>query len=312
MKKLIAVPCFNEEENINQCLDSLIKLRQLEEVDFDILVVNDGSKDKTVDKLQEYKSVISILSSNRNFGLSEVFNSIMEYSKNQNYDALIIFDSDNQYPAVDIPELFKELSTRDNDIVIGSRDVPALKHFSLSKKFFQKLGSFIVSLSLRLSLTDVTSGFRAYSNKAMNLLFVSNTFTYTLETLYQAKRNKLKISNYNISHTNETRESRLFDSDYEYISKSIKVIFKSLLIYRSKLVMTFVILFFSIPGLVLTSRFFIKYFQNGSNSGNIQSLIVGLGYLNFLIIFLIFLYFVLNNYKNKVFFMKTLYKPKHN
>ena len=312
MKRLIAVPCFNEEDNINQCLDSLIKLRQLREVDFDILVINDGSKDQTVNKLKEYKSLISILSSNRNFGLSEVFNSIMEYSKNQNYDALIIFDSDNQYPVVDIPDLFNELSSKDNDIVIGSRDVPSLEHFSFSKKFFQKLGSFIVSLSLSLSLTDVTSGFRAYSNKAINLLFVSNTFTYTLETLYQAKRNKLKISNYDISHTNETRESRLFDSNLEYISKSTKVIFKSLLIYRSKLVMTFSILIFSIPGLVLTSRFFIKYLQNGSNPGNIQSLIVGLGYLNFLLIFLIFLYFVLNNFKNKVFFMKALYKPKHN
>ena len=79
-----------------------------------------------------------------------------------------------------------------------------------------------------MNLNDVTSGFRAYSSKAPDSLFVTNTFTYTLETLYQAKRSKLKISDIETSYTNQTRDSRLFDSNFEYISKSIKIIFKSL------------------------------------------------------------------------------------
>ena len=237
MKNLIAVPCFNEEDNINECVDSLLELNASSDIDYDILIVNDGSKDKTKKILNDYGNKISIISSNQNHGLSEVFNSILYYSKNHNYESLLIFDSDNQYPYKDIPSLLNKLYSENKDIVIGSRDFSSLDHFSKSKKFFQKLGSLIVGLSLRLNLADVTSGFRAYSSKAMDLLFVSNTFTYTLETLYQAKQNKLKIASYDISYTNETRESRLFDSNFEYIGKSIKIIFKSMLIYRSKLMM---------------------------------------------------------------------------
>jgi len=311
MKNLIAVPCFNEEENINECIDSLLELKASDTIDYDILIVNDGSKDKTKNILNEYKNKISIISSNQNYGLSEVFNSILYYSKNHNYDGLLIFDSDNQYPYKDIPNLLDKLSSENLDVVIGSRDFSSLDHFSKSKKFFQKLGSLIVGLSLRLSLADVTSGFRAYSSKAIELLFVSNTFTYTLETLYQAKQNKLKIASCDISYTNETRESRLFDSNFEYIAKSIRIIFKSMLIYRSKLMMFLLTLLFSIPGLALTSRFFIKYFKYGYNSGNIQSLIVGVAYFNFLLLFIVLIYMVLNSYKNKVFFLKNLYKPKH-
>ncbi len=311
MKNLIAVPCFNEEENINECIDSLLELKASGAIDYDILIVNDGSKDKTKKILNDYGNKISIISSNQNHGLSEVFNSILYYSKNHNYDGLLIFDSDNQYPYKDIPSLLNKLYSENQDILIGSRDFSSLGHFSKSKKFFQKLGSLIVGLSLRLKLTDVTSGFRAYSTKAIELLFVSNTFTYTLETLYQAKQNKLKIASYDISYTNETRESRLFDSNFEYIGKSIRIIFKSMLIYRSKLMMFLLTILFSIPGLLLTSRFFIKYFQYGYNAGNIQSLIVGVAYFNFLLIFIVLIYMVLNSYKNKVFFLKNLYKPKH-
>ena len=192
MKNLVAIPCFNEEDNINQCIDSLLELKSNNDNNFDILVVNDGSKDQTDKKLSQYGDKLSIIFSKQNYGLSEVFNSILFYSKQNNYDGLLIFDSDNQYPYEDIPELFNKLMLENLDIVIGSRDFSSLDHFSKSKKFFQKLGSLIVGLSLRLSLTDVTSGFRAYSSKAMNTLFVSNTFTYTLETLYRAKQNKLK------------------------------------------------------------------------------------------------------------------------
>ncbi len=311
MKKLVAVPCFNEEDNIDSCIESLLSLKN-EKIDvFDILVVNDGSKDDTNKKLSQFGNLITVISSKQNFGLSEVFNSILYFSREENYDQLIIFDSDNQYPFEDIPKLFEKITSEELDIVIGSRDFKALDHFSNSKKFFQRLGAFLVGLSLRMNLNDVTSGFRAYSSKALDSLFVTNTFTYTLETLYQAKRSKLKISDIETSYTNQTRDSRLFDSNFEYISKSVKIIFKSLLIYRSKLTVSILTLILSTPGLILTSRFFIKYFQEGSNPGNVQSLIVGVGYFNILFISVVLFSIVINNYKNKNFLLTNLYKPKH-
>ena len=95
MKRLIAIPCFNEEESISKCLDSLIKTNILDDKT-SILVVNDGSEDRTLEILESYKNDVKIISSKTNFGLSEVFNSIMNYGKSKNYDQLVIFDSDYQ------------------------------------------------------------------------------------------------------------------------------------------------------------------------------------------------------------------------
>ena len=311
MSKLVAVPCFNEEDNISLCIDSLLDLKENHNIDFDILVINDGSRDKTSDILKQYDKNILLISSKQNYGLAEVFNSTIHFSREQKYSELLIFDSDNQYPREDIPKLFNKLSDDNMDIVIGSRDFKSMDHFSTSKKFFQRLGSLLVSFSLGNNLNDVTSGFRAYSSRAIDSLFVTNSFTYTLESLYRAKKDKLSFTDVEIVYTNQTRDSRLFDSNYEYISKSIKIIFKSLLIYRSKLAVFIAGIILSLPGLLLSSRFFIKYIQEGSNSGNIQSLIVGVGYLNFLFIAIVLFSVVLNNYKNKIFFLTNLYEPKH-
>ena len=135
MKKLVAVPCFNEEDNIDSCIESLLILKNEKIEEFDILVVNDGSKDNTHKKLSQFGNLINVISSKQNFGLSEVFNSILHFSKEENYDQLVIFDSDNQYPYEDIPKLFEKIASEELDIVIGSRDFKTLDHFSNSKKF---------------------------------------------------------------------------------------------------------------------------------------------------------------------------------
>lgn len=137
MKKLVAVPCFNEEDNIDSCIESLLNLKNEKIEEFDILVVNDGSKDDTHKKLSQFGNLINVISSKQNFGLSEVFNSILYFSKEENYDQLVIFDSDNQYPYEDIPKLFEKISSEELDIVIGSRDFKTLDHFSNSKSFFR-------------------------------------------------------------------------------------------------------------------------------------------------------------------------------
>ena len=83
MKKLVAVPCFNEEDNIDSCIESLLSLKN-EKIDvFDILVVNDGSKDDTNKKLSQFGNLITVISSKQNFGLSEVFNSILYFSREE-------------------------------------------------------------------------------------------------------------------------------------------------------------------------------------------------------------------------------------
>ena len=187
MKTLVAVPCFNEMENLKECLDSLFDHKLKNNLNFDILVVDDGSEDMSSEILSDYKKQLSIISSQNNFGLAEVFNSILSYTKKMKYHQLLIYDADLQYPVENIIDLLSKLSEDGLDIVIGSRTFKKIDHFKASKKFFQIFGSFIVSKLIGLKIKDATSGFRAYSRKSVNVLLTSNKFTYTVESLFQAK-----------------------------------------------------------------------------------------------------------------------------
>lgn len=311
-KNLIIVPCFNEEDSINECIDSLFDVtKNIEDQDFTILVINDGSSDNTKSLLDEYDNKIKVLSSAINFGLSEVFNTAMEYAKNNNFEYSVFFDADNQYPANEIPKLIEEAFMKNSDILIGTRDFSKTNHFSTTKNFLQKAGSKAVSFVLGQNISDVTSGFRVYSKRATNILFSTNTFTYTIETLFQAKSDKLKINHIDIDKVSLTRDSRLFQSNSEYIRKSLVIILKSLLLYKSKVTGLVYLGVFSIPGFLILSRFFMPYFSKGYNTGNIQSLVFGTGYFIIFILIFVSTYLLLDNFKKHSQVKKYLYSPKH-
>src|SRR3979409_2314639 len=72
------------------------------------------------------------------------------------------------------------------DLVVGSRQVQTVEHFSPTKKLLQRLGSWVVRQASGTEVTDTTSGFRAYNREAALQLIVVDNFTYTLESLIQA------------------------------------------------------------------------------------------------------------------------------
>lgn len=293
MKTLIAVPCFNESQIIIECIESIQKNFS---VNHDILVVNDGSSDNTLAKIQQTK-VQFILSSKSNFGLSAVFNSILSFAKEYSYDNLIIFDSDMQYPEEQLDDLYYNLVESKNDIIIGERNFNAKNHFSRGKNFFQKLGSFIISKLIGTKLRDVTSGFRGYSKNAINQLYVVNRYTYTVETLLQSKHKNLTIGTMSLNFFRETRTSRLVKSNLDYIKKTIGIVYLGIFLYFRNKVIFYGLSALLVLSIITLSRFFIPYFQSGYNSGNIQSLIFG----TFLILLILLMVLLLNqnliNYK---------------
>ena len=313
MKKiLIGVPCFNEEETIAECLGYLINAKNnLKDYIVEILVVNDGSRDSTPEILKTFSDEIIVLSSMTNCGLSEVFNTIMDFTSNNNFDFVIIYDADNQYPSNEIPILLKNTIDKESDIEIGARNFKKTQHFSRTKNFLQIAGSSIVSKILRLKIKDVTSGFRIYSKRAANSLFSNNSFTYTIETLFQGVSDGLIINSSTIGEVNKTRDSRLFKSNFDYVRKSIAIIIKSIFLYKIRTAFVVLSTLFFTPGILLLSRFFLPYFLLGSNPGNIQSLIVGTGYITILFVFLIYLLIRIDSFKKYSDLKKSVYKPKH-
>ena len=307
MKVNIAIPCFNEEDSIKQCIESLQSL----EGSYHISIYNDGSEDNSLKILDKYKD-IRVISSKINFGLAEVFNSIIYDTKKESFDYLIVFDADNQYPFAEIKNLLEETINNQLDICLGARNFKNNKVFSKFKNFIQIFGTSIIAKLTNLDISDATTGFRCYSNKALEDLFVLNKFSYTIETLFIAKRNNLKVGNYYLQNFNATRESRLFDNNKEYIYKTLKVIFSSILLYKKNLLF-YIYLISLLPGILFCSRFILNYLNSGGNySGNIQSLLIG---TCFIIISTIFYSMILSLSYAKSNLREVLVnrtQPKHN
>ena len=175
-------------------------------------------------------------------------------------------------------------------MVIGSRPIDSIRHFSRIKKILQKIGSWAVRVASGTDVCDAPSGFRAISRKAAEQLVVYNNYTYTLETIIQAGQKNMAVECVPVRVNDELRPSRLVKSIPSYIKRSIVTIVRIFVIYRP-------FRFFSAIGLVLFGtgfiiglRFLRKYFT-GEGAGHVQSLILagvllGMGFQTFLIAFI--------------------------
>lgn len=308
MKVLIAVPCFNEFEDIKSTISNLKKINK--KINADICIFDDGSTDKTLLLLQQIKD-ITIIFTKQNNGLSEVFNRIAHYSKENEYEFTIIFDADNQYPHEEIESIIKFAKSENSDIVLGVRNFKSNNVFSKTKNRLQILGSLVVSTVLGLRVKDATTGFRLYSSKAMENIYSSNSFSYTIETLFYANKMKFKISEYELVNFFKTRESRLFSNNFEYIKKTLKILLSSIFLYKPKL-FWYLYFIFLLPGLYLCSRFFRNYILFGSYDGNVQSLIVGSLIVTLSTIILVCLLVISSIKINLLNVQKNNYRPNFN
>lgn len=271
MKLVIQIPCFNEEKSLPVTLNDLPK--QIDGIDdIEILIIDDGSTDKTVDAAKEF-GVDEIISFNSNKGLAKAFIAGINKALDMGADIIVNTDADNQYNAAYIEKLIKPILDGNADIVVGSRPVQKIKHFSRLKKFLQKLGSAVMRFVSSTTVQDAPSGFRAFSKNAALQLNVFDKYTYTLETIMQARAKGLVIDCVEVDVNPDMRKSRLFKSMFQYIRRSIFTMLRMFIIYRPfRFFIVFAVLFF-LAGLILGLRY-LYFFSIGGGSGHIQSLIL--------------------------------------
>ena len=271
MKLVIQIPCFNEEANIQSVLEEIPKkIKGIKEIK--VIVLDDGSTDKTSEIAKKYN--VETIKSNYNVGLSNTFKTGVTKALEENADILVNIDGDNQYCAKDIEKLIKPILENTCDIVIGTRPINKIKTFSPFKKNLQKFGSFIVKLISKTDIKDAASGFRAFSKKALLNINVFNSFTYTIETIIQAKNKNLLIKNVDIDvNIQKNRKSKLFKNNYDYIFKQAKTLIRFFIIYRPVKFFTTLANIFLFFGIILALRYLHFYISN-DGSGHIQSLIL--------------------------------------
>lgn len=229
-KLIIQIPCYNEELTLGTTLSALP--RQLPGIDqIEWLVINDGSRDRTVEVAKEY-GVDHIVSFSSNQGLARAFMAGLEASLRAGADIIVNTDADNQYCADDIPRLIQPIVLGQAEMVIGARPIWQTKHFSYLKKVLQNFGSQMVRLASNTDVPDAPSGFRAISREAAMQLNVFNNYTYTLETIIQAGQKGLTVTSVPIRTNPTLRRSRLVKSIPSYVMKSSFTILRIFMIYK--------------------------------------------------------------------------------
>ena len=271
MKLIIQIPCLNEAETLEIALNDLPK--HIDGIDtIEYLIINDGSSDNTVEVAKNW-GVNYVVNFPNNKGLAKGFIAGLDACLREGADIIVNTDADNQYCGEDIEKLIRPILDGKAEIVIGERPIDDTPDFSPIKKKLQHLGSYVVRVASDTDIPDAPSGFRAFSREAALRLNVINNYTYTLETIVQAGRNRMAITSVPIRTNRELRQSRLFSSMGSYIKKSVLTIIRAYMMYRPLTFFTVIGLIPFIAGLIIMVRFLI-FFASGSGMGHIQSLIL--------------------------------------
>jgi hypothetical protein len=146
------------------------------------------------------------------------------------------------------------------------------------KRLLQRMGSWMVGRASGLAVSDVTSGFRAFSREAAMQINVFNPFTYTLETVIQAGNRNLGVQSVVVRTNPPTRPSRLYRGVGTYLRKSIATIFRISTVYRPLKTFFAIGTIMLLIGGALGARF-VYHFLSGDRGGHIQSLILAAVFL---------------------------------
>ena len=273
MKKkiLIQIPCFNEEKTLPITIKEI--RNEVKLFDYQILIIDDGSTDNTL-KIAKDLNVDYIIQNKRNIGLGRSFQKGIDFAKKNKFDFLINTDADNQYKAQYLDKLYEKINSSNSDIIIGSRDFEKINDFSRIKIFLQKFGSLIVSFACGQKINDAVSGFRIYNRDAIEKIFVTSKFSYTIDVLIQSFDHNLLISDIPIEVNSATRPSRLFKGIFNFVLRQTSVIASTFIIYRPLQFFSFIGLIPLLLSISIFIRFFILYFIFDSQ-GHVQSLIAG-------------------------------------
>src|SRR5256714_14651356 len=160
MKLIIQIPCWDEEKQLPATLADLPRaVPGVDSVEW--LVIDDGSTDRTVEVAREH-GVDHIVRLTNNKGLAAAFQAGLDAALKLGADIVVNTDADNQYNAGDIPKLIEPILAGDADMVVGSRPIANIEHFSPIKKRLQRFASAVVRRGAQANNQDTTSRLPAH------------------------------------------------------------------------------------------------------------------------------------------------------
>jgi len=213
MKIIVTIPAYNEEKSIGILIKKIKNVMSKVKHNYQILVVDDGSKDNTASNARKAGAVV--YSHPKNYGLAETFKTEIAKSLELKPDVIVHIDADMQYQPKEIPKLLEEIKNG-YDLVLGSRFKGKIEEMPWIKRFGNIAFSKVVSQITSLQISDAQTGFRAFTRKVAESIPITSNHTYTQEQIIRAVKQKLKIKEVPIYFARRNGKSRLIPNPFSY------------------------------------------------------------------------------------------------
>jgi len=187
-KIFIVIAAYNEENSIGSVLDSL-----QQEGYKNIVVVDDGSGDRTYSVALRHKAIVIQHPINR--GQGAALKTGIEYALLQGAEIIVTFDADGQHNPRDIKAMVAPLLKKEADITLGSRYIKQGKtNAPLLRRIYHRIGVFTIWLMYGVRLTDAHNGLRALSRKAAEAIEIkSDRMEHASEIVDQIGKKHLRF-----------------------------------------------------------------------------------------------------------------------
>lgn len=219
---LIILPAYNEEKNIGNVIENVIKNAPF----CDLIVINDGSTDNTGEIVK--KRGLDVISHPFNLGYGVAIYTGFLCADSKKYDAVILMDADGQHNAEDIVKFIKKMEDKNLDLIIGSRYLEKSDYkTTISRLIGHKFFSFITSIILKKKITDPVSGFKMLKREAYRY-FIKTNFSPS-EYFDSDILILLGLNNFKIEEIPIKVESRNYGKSMHVGLKPVSYIYKMLL-----------------------------------------------------------------------------------
>ena len=241
MNLSIVIPAYNEEIGIAGTIDGVVEVIKLLDIEYELIVVNDGSTDNTA-KIVENKN-IKIINHEENKGYGASLKTGVRYSQ---YENILIIDADGSYPAEHIPDLLE--SAMNYDMVVGARvagnvKIPLIR--KPAKLFINKLANYLAEKKI----PDLNSGMRIIKKEIIQqfLKILPNGFSFTVTITLAMLTNDYQIKYIPINYNERKGKSKI--RPIHDTLNFIQLIIRTVMYFNPLKIFVPLSFFFVIPGI---------------------------------------------------------------
>jgi glycosyltransferase involved in cell wall biosynthesis len=269
MRILLGIPCFNEQDQISQTVLELASELEDHASSIQIIVFDDASTDDSVRLALNSGATVHVSRTNR--GLGENFHKIITHAIAGNYDYLLTVDADGQFPPQEVRKVLLSAIDNQSDVTLASRFLK--KEWSLDVPKARARGNRIVRKIVNIisgkKVSDATCGLRVYNRNAFSLLYPTEKFSYTVESITQLLLANMKVHEVPIRVLYfDDRNSTISGSLYKYGIKTLGIAARLMFSFAlTRLLRKSTWLMFI--GIVLEVLFFYRSEKSGQFSGNL-------------------------------------------